>query len=97
MTNLPDDWNEHYRTCSHCKGTYHPSGTVECDCKPCSHEMSIWIIGQGYKLVDCNGIEGRCDTHTCSRCGEEDVLTINAPNEQLVCELCYEELGYEEY
>ena len=35
MSNLSPDWGNHYQTCTLCHGTYHASGTVECDCLPC--------------------------------------------------------------
>jgi len=35
MSNLSPDWGNYYGTCTDCGGSYHASGTVQCDCEPC--------------------------------------------------------------
>ena len=35
MSNLSPDWGNYYGTCTDCGGSYHASGTVQCDCKEC--------------------------------------------------------------
>ena len=48
---LPDDWHRFYSTCEQCGKTYHTSGVVECDCRPC--EGCDELVAPSYECKKC--------------------------------------------
>lgn len=84
--NLPNDWGSYYSTCPDCGGTYHQSGTVECDCVECPQCESLVAPDC---LVEIGRQESVCedcvDRLTCPECEKillyDDWLTDGVCNE----------------